>query len=109
MSLFRSAVAALVVAAALLPVPTLAQNGESTITGVVKDTSGGAIPGAQVTVLNETTNVSVESTTDASGSYRVGPLAPGPYRVEASLDGFETAVRRIVLGGRSDGGDRRDA
>ncbi len=27
----------------------------------------------------------------------MGPLAPGPYRVETSLDGFETAVRRIVL------------
>ena len=99
MSLFRSVVAALVIAAAVLLAPAglLAQSGSGTITGIVKDSSGGAIPGAQVNVVNEATNVSVESTTDATGSYRVEDLVPGPYRVETSLDGFETAVRRIVL------------
>ena len=84
-------------AVALLPFAARAQTGTSTITGVVKDTSGGAIPGAQVKVVNETTNVSVDIITNQDGSYRVEALVPGPYRVETSLDGFETAVRRIVL------------
>jgi len=97
MSLFRSVVAALFVAAAWLPAPVVAQSGSGTITGTVKDSSGGAIPGAQVNVVNETTSTSTESTTDATGSYRVNSLVPGPYRVETSLDGFESAVRRIVL------------
>ena len=74
-----------------------AQSGSGTITGIVKDTSGGVIPGATVKVVNEATSVSVDATTDATGSYRFEALAPGPYRVETSLDGFETAVRRIVL------------
>jgi len=99
MSLFRSFVAALVIAAAVLLAPAglLAQSGSGTITGIVKDSTGGAIPGAQVNVVNETTSVGVEATTDATGSYRVEDLVAGPYRVETALDGFETAVRRIVL------------
>jgi hypothetical protein len=107
MSLFRSVVAALVVAAALLPGPARlsAQSGAGTITGIVKDSSGLAVPGAQVNVINEATSVGVESTTDATGSYRVEDLVPGSYRVETALDGFETAVRRIVLAA-ADGGQR---
>ena len=37
------------------------------------------------------------------------PLAPGRYRVEATLDGFETAVRRVALDAGQTRGDRRDA
>ena len=91
MSLFRSVVAALAVAAALLPAPALAQSGTSTITGIVKDTIGGAIPGAQVRVVNEDTERRVDTLTNQEGSYRVGALVPGRYRVEVELDGFEPA------------------
>jgi iron complex outermembrane receptor protein len=98
MSLFRSNVAALLAAALLLaPAVIRAQSGSGTITGIVKDSSGGVIPGATVKLVNEATSVAVEATTDATGSYRFEALAPGPYRVEGSLDGFETTDRRIVL------------
>ena len=93
-TLFRI-VAALVVA--LLPVAAVAQTGSSTIAGVVKDSTGGTIPGALVKVVNEGTGVSVDVTTNLDGSYRFEALTAGAYRVETSLDGFETAVRRIVL------------
>ncbi len=67
----------------------------STITGVVRDSSGGAIPGATVRVVNEATGVAVEAVSDEQGSYRVAALLPGQYRVETTLDGFEAAVRRV--------------
>jgi iron complex outermembrane recepter protein len=89
-------VGALVIA--LLPVVAGAQTGTSAITGVVKDSTGGTIPGAQVKIVNENTNVSLDVTTNQDGAYRFDALVPGPYRVETSLDGFETAVRQIVLG-----------
>ena len=45
----------------------------------------------------KTTGVAVEAVSDGQGAYRADALAPGRYRVETALDGFETAVRRIVI------------
>ena len=87
----------------------MAQTGTSTITGIVRDSSGGAIPGATVRVVNEDTGVTVEAVTDEQGAYRAAALAPGQYRVETALDGFETAVRRIALEAGQTADDRRDA
>jgi iron complex outermembrane receptor protein len=102
MSLFRIDVAALAAAALLLaPGGLRAQThdggGSCAISGIVKDTLGGVVPGATVKVVNEANNVSVDATTDATGSYRFEALVPGSYRVETSLDGFETAERRVAL------------
>ena len=69
----------------------------STITGVVRDSSGATVPGATVRVVNEDTGAAVEAVSNEQGSYRAAPLAPGRYRMETTLDGFETAVRRVVL------------
>ena len=48
-----------------------AQTGTGTITGIVKDASGAAIPGATVEVVNEDTGVAVEAISDEQGLYRV--------------------------------------
>src|SRR6478736_4522983 len=96
MSSFRPFAAALAAALLFAPAVSGAQSG-SVITGIVKDSSGGVLPGASVEVVNEANSASVDATTDATGSYRVETLAAGSYRVEASLDGFETAVWRVVL------------
>lgn len=69
----------------------------STITGIVRDSSGGAIPGATVRITNEATGVAVEAISDGQGSYRVATLSPGQYRVETTLEGFEAAARRVAL------------
>ena len=68
-----------------------------------------AIPGATVRVVNEDTGATVEAVSNEQGAYRADALAPGRYRLEATLDGFETAVRAGRARSRSDGGDRRDA
>ena len=62
----------------------------------VRDSLGGAIPGATVRIVNETSGAPVEAVSDAQGSYRI-ELPPGRYRVEVTLDGFETAVQRVTL------------
>ena len=69
----------------------------STITGIVRDSSGGAVPGATVRVIDEGTRLSVEAITDEQGAFRAIALGSGTYRVEAALDGFETAVRQVAL------------
>ena len=63
---------------------------------MVKDSSGGSIPGAIVRVVNEA-GATGEAVTDGDGGFAAASLAAGAYRVEASLDGFETAVRRVAL------------
>ncbi|HEY6508267.1 MAG TPA: TonB-dependent receptor, partial [Vicinamibacterales bacterium] len=82
--------------AALLPLAASAQT-DATITGVVRDSSGATIPGAIVRVINENTSAAVEAVTDDQGAYRATALAPGRYRVEAALDGFETAINQVTV------------
>jgi iron complex outermembrane receptor protein len=89
--------AAMVVA--LVPSVGSAQTSGS-ISGLVRDSLGGAIPGATVRVINEVTGVAQETVSDGEGNYQVTDLAPGQYRVEATLDGFEPAVLRGVVDGR---------
>ena len=76
---------------------TSAQSVTGTITGTVRDASGGAIPGATVRVVNEKTRGAVDTTSDGQGAYRVAELPAGSYRLETTLDGFEPAARVIAL------------
>src|SRR5438552_695476 len=87
---------ALLAATVLVPEALLAQSGSSTLTGLVRDTTGGTVPGAQVKVVNEETGVSVDSVTNQEGLYRVAALVPGKYRVEVELSGFDPVVRRPI-------------
>ena len=74
-----------------------AQEAGSVISGTVKDSSGGVLPGVSVRIANESTNTAVDITTNPDGTYASAPLTPGAYRVSASLDGFETIERRVVV------------
>ncbi len=67
-----------------------AQNISSTIVGLVTDSSGAAVPGAQITVTNEGTGISNKTTADASGVYTVPNLQAGTYTVAATKQGFQT-------------------
>lgn len=89
----------LTVLASLAPASVRAQDAPApaTVAGAVRDGLGGSIPGATIRVVNETTNAAVETVTDLQGAYRVGDLRPGPYRVEITLSGFETVLRRVTL------------
>src|SRR5579859_1308239 len=72
----------------LLAHPTFAQT--ASITGTIKDSSGGLVPQAQITAKNHATNSSRSALTDASGSYRITNLVPGIYDVHIEKQGFTT-------------------
>src|SRR5262245_29151153 len=88
-SLTCSVLALLLLAAA---VPAFAQPAQTgTISGTVTDATGGALPGATVTITSEDRGFSRSTVTEATGRY-VFPAVPiGPYRIVATLQGFETA------------------
>lgn len=79
-------------ALSLLVIPAFAQDATGKVTGLVTDPTGGAVPGAHVTVTEAATNFSHETTTDSSGFYQVAQLPIGHYRVTATAPGFQTKV-----------------
>src|SRR5215469_13011115 len=74
-----------------------AQITTSTIVGTVTDTSGAAVPNAQVAAVNTSTNLSRSAQTNGEGEYRVEFLPVGEYRVEVTAGGFEKSVRTSVV------------
>ncbi|MGA2890725.1 MAG: carboxypeptidase-like regulatory domain-containing protein [Terracidiphilus sp.] len=60
----------------------------ATLSGTVQDTSGGVIPGAEVTLTNQSTNESRAVQTNATGLYAFPALVPGTYSLKASAKGF---------------------
>ncbi len=73
----------------LLARPAFAQFSTGTILGVVKDSSGGVVAGAQVTVRNTGTALSRTFTTGSDGSYEFPDLPIGTYDVTATGAGFQ--------------------
>src|SRR5262245_66151578 len=65
-----------------------AQEFRGTILGRITDPSGAAVPGAQITVTNEKTNVSSNAVSEEDGAYQVPFLIPGTYRMEVGAAGF---------------------
>lgn len=85
-----------VVSAVLLLLPTVAR-AQSSIAGVVRDTSGAVLPGVTVeaaspALIEKSRNV----VTDASGQYKIVDLRPGVYTVNFSLEGFTTVKREGI-------------
>lgn len=68
-----------------------------TILGVVTDSSGAVIQGVRVAATHLDMNLVQETTTDATGQYRILSLPVGPYKVEATFPGFQTFVATGVV------------
>jgi len=67
-----------------------AQLSTATITGVVRDASGGVVVGAGLVLRNVETSVERRAQSNASGDYTFTNVLPGLYVMEASAAGFKT-------------------
>jgi hypothetical protein len=85
----RLAWAALAALLCLSPRPLHAQAVSGTILGNVRDSSGGIVPGATVTLVNTGTGLTRAVTTDASGEYTAPMIPTGTYSVSAEMTGFK--------------------
>ncbi len=75
---------------ALVCATVIAQDSRGSIAGLIVDTSGGALPGVSVTVVNNGTNSTMSLVTNDTGQYAALFLLPGTYRITAELSGFQT-------------------
>src|SRR5262249_5340487 len=80
---------ALLAALCALPLPGQAVTGA--ILGIVTDATGGSIPQAQVSIVNEATGQKRLLATNEDGSYLAAFLPVGNYAVSVSKTGFHKA------------------
>jgi hypothetical protein len=77
-------------------IPSLAQQDRGTILGTILDSSGAAIPNANVSVENQGTAAKRQVTTDTGGLFLAPELPLGVYRVSVSVEGFKTKVQEGI-------------
>ncbi len=74
-----------------------AQSNAADLIGVIRDETGGVLPGADITVRNVATGIARNTVTDDTGSYRVPLLPPGEYELRVALEGFTTQVLQGIV------------
>lgn len=86
----------LLVLAGLVPAAAHAQVLYGSVVGNVEDSSGGALPGATVTLVNKGTGLVQTAVTSSTGTFTFTNVQAGIYDVKVSLEGFKEAVRADV-------------
>ncbi|MGH9467167.1 MAG: carboxypeptidase regulatory-like domain-containing protein [Terriglobales bacterium] len=67
------------------------------ISGVVTDPSGSAIPNATIVAVNPATGSAQVSKTDAHGNFHFALLPPATYTVTVTVTGFAKAQRSVLV------------
>jgi hypothetical protein len=92
---FRTALILGALLAVISPGFAFAQGFQGGLRGSIKD-SGGVVPGVEVTLTNESTNVGRSTTTNDRGEYVFTAIDPGTYKLKASLQGYKTIEQGAI-------------
>ena len=76
--------------------PTAAQMNTGTLSGIVRDASGGVLPGATVVAAQPDSGLTEQRVTDIEGRFFLSSLAIGEWQVTVSLAGFRSFVQSGV-------------
>src|SRR5437867_10188338 len=89
----RTLMAAAMIACAMA-VPASAQVTTATVSGSVRDTTGGALPGATVVLESEARGTkAAEAVTNANGDFVFPNVTADTYTITVTLQGFKTMRR----------------
>src|ERR1700748_1876751 len=94
------ALATLILGSAALPTPAAFAQATPTsgaIQGSITDSSGAAVPNAQISITNTATSTTRTATTDSAGLYNSGALNPGQYKIVIAAPGFQTLQSTIAV------------
>ncbi|MDO8495414.1 MAG: carboxypeptidase regulatory-like domain-containing protein [bacterium] len=84
--------------ALIFPAKSWGQADTARLSGTVQDSSGGVIPEANITIINEKTNEKRVLRSDAIGNFRVLDLLPTIYTIHIDREGFASAqYKKITL------------
>src|ERR1700722_726068 len=87
---------ALVLLGLILPCQIWGQVDTGAISGTIKDTSGGTVAGARITLTNEGTGVSITTVSSSNGEYSFSPVKIGNYSVSVEFTGFQKVQQNDV-------------
>ncbi|HWR34595.1 MAG TPA: TonB-dependent receptor [Clostridia bacterium] len=76
--------------------PLASQSFRGSIAGTITDSSGAAVPGAEVRIISAGTGLSRLAQTGDTGYFTVTELPPGNYDISATKSGFRTQTLRGV-------------
>ena len=89
----RHVFASLMLAAAFclaVGVPLYAQTTSASVSGIVKDSGGGVLPGVSVVLVNTSRGTEQTVVSDEKGEFLFPLVQPGTYTLKLSLPGFQT-------------------
>src|SRR5437870_8708555 len=69
--------------------------GAGTVQGIVKDPTGGVMQAVEVRMSNPVSGFSRTTTTDATGKYVFSNLAPNPYHISVTAQGFQPLEKDV--------------
>lgn len=81
----------------LVPPGAFAQFNTGEIGGVVKDTSGGALPGATVSAVHSASGTVVHRTSDGEGRFFLPGLRTGQWDITVTLTGFTSQTQKGLV------------
>jgi len=79
-----------------------AQDGSTSLQGIIEDASGARIVAASITVTDASRGLRMQTVTDGQGGFNFAMLPPGRYDVTASASGMSTRTSRgveLLVGG----------
>ena len=68
----------------------------ATVAGTVKDSQGGIIPGATVTLISESRGTTSETQSSPTGDFVFTNVPADTYTIRVAMDGFKTTERKGV-------------
>ena len=80
-----------------LTATSLSQNATTSLRGVIKDTTGAVLPGAKVTITDNSTGRTLSDTSRGSGEYNFQQIPPATYQITVAAPGFATQTKTAEL------------
>jgi len=73
------------------------QTFQGSVRGLVQDAGGGVVVGAKVDLVDQATNITRSTTSNAAGEYSFAALDPATYTIRVAATGFKTLERKDVI------------